>query len=207
MYKVFINQKLVIFLAKDQFDPQLINNKNVLVVKGATFSKKHLKTLMIDNKQGMVIVCNQVKKVWKDFRKNFKVIHAGGGLVLNNKDEMLFIFRKGKWDLPKGKLDKGEKIADCAVREVKEECGIKTLSLNAKVGETYHVYYIKDKAVLKITTWFFMNITKKQKLTPQLEEDITDIRFFSKKNYSASVRKKTYPLIADLISNLPATIY
>ncbi|HYG52068.1 MAG TPA: NUDIX domain-containing protein [Flavobacteriales bacterium] len=151
----------------------------------------------------MFIVCNHLEKVWKDFIKKMKVIKAGGGLVLNKKHEMLFIFRRGKWDLPKGKLDKGEKIDECALREVKEECGITALKLGRKLTDTYHIYFMNDKPVLKITSWYLMHLTKPEKLVPQAEEDITDLRFFSKKQFSQRVKQKTYPLIASLIDDLP----
>lgn len=206
MYKVFINQKIVIFTAAVQFDTQLINNKNVLPIKSAVFSNANLKLLLADNKQNMFVVCNQLDKVWKDFIKKMKVIKAGGGLVLNKKREMLFIFRRGKWDLPKGKLDKGEKIEACAVREVKEECGIKSLKLDSKLANTYHVYFIKEKPVLKITSWYLMHLTKAEKLVPQTEEDISELRFVSMKQYTKTIKKKTFPLIAGLIEALPPNV-
>jgi 8-oxo-dGTP pyrophosphatase MutT (NUDIX family) len=206
MYKVFINQKIVIFTETAQFDSQLINNKNVLSIQSTVFAKANFDLLLADNKQNMFIVCNHLEKVWKDFTKKMKVIKAGGGLVLNKKYEMLFIFRRGKWDLPKGKLDKGEKIAACALREVKEECGIKSLQIDSKLCNTYHVYFLKEKPVLKITSWYLMHLTKKEQLVPQIEEDITDIRFISMKKYKSTIKKKTFPLIAGLIDSLPPNI-
>ena len=75
------------------------------------------------------------------FYKKFNIIKAGGGLVLNEHNEALLIFRKGKWDLPKGKLDSGESIAECAVREVKEETGLKDITLKEALTTTYHTYH------------------------------------------------------------------
>jgi ADP-ribose pyrophosphatase YjhB (NUDIX family) len=207
MYKVFINQKVLIFASEDQFDTQLINKKGVLLVANNIVSKKTFAILTADNKQNMFVLGSNVKKLWMNFVIKMKVIHAGGGLVLNNDEELLFIFRKGKWDLPKGKLDKGETIAACAVREVKEECGIKNLKLNKKLGNTYHVYSMKGKLVIKITTWYFMHLKKTQKLVPQAEEGIVKLKFFSKTNYRRTVKKNTYPLIADLADSIPNSIY
>jgi 8-oxo-dGTP pyrophosphatase MutT (NUDIX family) len=71
------------------------------------------------------------------------IIIAGGGIVTNELGELLMIFRRGKWDLPKGKLDEGESIEDCAIREVEEETGVKNLKLGAKLLVTEHEYFDK----------------------------------------------------------------
>ncbi len=70
-----------------------------------------------------------LEKLKKAFFKLFKPVTAAGGLVENEKGEVLLIFRRGKWDLPKGKLDPGETIEQCAVREVEEETGLKNIEL------------------------------------------------------------------------------
>ena len=80
-----------------------------------------------------------------------KTIIAAGGLVFNEKNELLMIYRRGKWDLPKGKLDEGERIEDCAVREVMEETGINRINISNKIGETYHAYFEDEVILLKET--------------------------------------------------------
>lgn len=100
-------------------------------------------------------------------------IIAAGGLVQNSKSEYLFIFRKGKWDLPKGKLDEGEEIRDAAVREVMEECGLPEVTIIRPIVITYHNYKIKNEKVLKETHWFLMSTQTSGDLKPQEEEDIT----------------------------------
>lgn len=207
MYKVFINQKAVIFTSLTQFDNQLINKKNVLVVSSGQLSQKSLELLLKNKQNNLFVVCKDLSRTWRNFVNKFKLIKAGGGLVLNKKGDLLFILRKGKWDLPKGKLDKGEKIDACAKREVMEECGIKKIKLHYKLCDTFHVYDLKGKPVLKKTTWYLMGMEKAQKLTPQVEEDIHDLRFFSRKNYLNTVKRKTYPLISDLIDHLPQDIF
>lgn len=104
---------------------------------------------------------------------------AGGGLVLNEAGELLMIFRRGKWDLPKGKLDEGETIAQCAVREVMEETGITGLSTGELIGISYHEYFdtFINREVIKETHWFAMQASGLQKLVPQKEEDILEIRW------------------------------
>lgn len=108
-----------------------------------------------------------------------KKIQAGGGLVINEKNEILFIYRRQKWDLPKGKLDTGENIEECAIREVMEETGIKNLTIGNLLVITTHTYEEKGVSVQKETHWFLMNATTLDNpiLSPQLEEDIEKIEW------------------------------
>lgn len=104
-------------------------------------------------------------------------IIAAGGLVTNEHNELLMIFRRGKWDLPKGKLDEGETIEACAVREVEEETGINNVELGALVGLTYHEYFdrfVNDEAI-KETHWYAMKVEGSPTPTPQAEEHIEKI--------------------------------
>jgi 8-oxo-dGTP pyrophosphatase MutT (NUDIX family) len=106
-------------------------------------------------------------------------IIAGGGLVLNDAGELLMIFRRGKWDLPKGKLDAGETILECAIREVQEETGLQQIEHGELIGITYHEYfdpYLKEE-VIKESHWYAMRVRGTQTLTPQTEEDITEIKW------------------------------
>lgn len=127
-----------------------------------------------------------------------KLIKAAGGLVSNEGDKYLFIFRNGKWDLPKGKLDKGENTRVAAIREVQEECGIHIDSSGKKICNTYHIYEINGVQVLKKTSWYRMRADKQKKLVPQLEEGITDARWLAAGDFMM-VRQNTYPLIRDLL--------
>ena len=135
----------------------------------------------------------------KAFFKNFTVIEAAGGIVQNSNKELLFILRLGKWDLPKGKIEKGENTEDCAMREVTEETGIKNLSLKKKIGETYHVYDQFGKHFLKISHWFYMTCPASQELIPQTEEDITEAKWVKTMDIKEPV-KNTYPSIKDILA-------
>lgn len=104
-------------------------------------------------------------------------IIAGGGIVENEKKRILFQFRRGKWDLPKGKLDEGETIEECAVREVEEETGLRNIELGELVGVTHHFYTENGNDIEKETHWFAMKISGPQTLAPQVEEDITELRW------------------------------
>ncbi|MFW5658421.1 MAG: NUDIX hydrolase [Bacteroidota bacterium] len=106
-------------------------------------------------------------------KPHFRLIEAAGGLVLNAHNELLMIHRRGRWDLPKGKIDPGESVETAAVREVAEETGLAGANLGAAYRNTYHIYQIKSEWVLKPTYWFEMSIEGRPELTPQEEEDIT----------------------------------
>jgi 8-oxo-dGTP pyrophosphatase MutT (NUDIX family) len=139
---------------------------------------------------------------------NKKTIIAAGGLVTNEKDELLLIFRRGFWDLPKGKLDEGETIEACAVREVEEETGLVKVRLGKLVGVTCHEYFDewKQRDVVKETHWFAMHVSGKQTLVPQQEEDIEEIKWVAQKDI-ADYLKNTYTNIVEIISKYYASMH
>lgn len=147
-----------------------------------------------------IILVKSPRDYFRKMRKSFQIIHAAGGIVRNEYNEYLFIFRKGKWDLPKGKLDEGEKNRVAAKREVMEECGIKISSVDKKLCNTWHVYEEKGQLVFKKTAWFNMK-ARSQKLIPQLEEEITDAKWIGEGSFSV-VRENTYPLINDILRKI-----
>lgn len=129
-----------------------------------------------------------------------KKIIAAGGVVTNGKEELLMIFRRGFWDLPKGKLDKGETIEACAIREVQEETGINDLELGNFIGITQHEYfdkYLKEK-VLKETHWYAMKAKDGQTLIPQTEEDIEEIKWVKKEELEKYLQT-SYKTIVNII--------
>ncbi len=128
-------------------------------------------------------------------------IIAAGGLVENEKGELLMIYRRGKWDLPKGKLDEGESIEACAIREVEEETGLRNTDLGTLITITHHDYFDRhlQKEVKKETYWYSMKVSGDQRLVPQEEEDITDIRWV-KENELAELLDNSYPNIVEVIA-------
>ncbi|WP_462250835.1 NUDIX hydrolase [Ferruginibacter sp.] len=146
-----------------------------------------------------VIYSEDLTALKKLFFKNFTLIEAAGGIVQNDKKEILFIYRLNKWDLPKGKMEKGEKADECALREVEEETGVTNLTIKKKVDETYHTYDAFGKHFLKVTHWYYMVCANGQKLVPQTEEDITAIKWVATKNIKEPVAN-TYPSIKDILS-------
>jgi len=136
----------------------------------------------------------------KAFQKKFTVVRAAGGLVRNEYDQILMIFRRGRWDFPKGKLDKGEKLEDCAVREVEEETGLRNVKLLFPLTVTCHTYHEGTRHILKESHWFSMTVAGEQNLTPQAEEDISDLKWIDKKELNSYV-ERTFPLISDIIQS------
>jgi 8-oxo-dGTP pyrophosphatase MutT (NUDIX family) len=145
------------------------------------------------------ILTDQPQNSFNFIASRFKVIEAAGGIVVNDNKEMLFIFRRGKWDLPKGKMDENESPENAALREIEEETGAKGLSLLTKLGETYHVYNMYGENVLKTTHWYLLKSTTNQVLSPQLEEDITAIKWFRKEDLNEPLTN-SYPTIIDLVN-------
>ncbi len=129
-----------------------------------------------------------------------KKIIAAGGLVFNEKKELLMIFRRGFWDLPKGKLDKGETIESCAVREVEEETGLRNIELVSFIGITKHEYFdeYSNRQVVKESHWYEMKVSGDQQLIPQTEEDISEIKWVSKSNLK-NYFTNTYKNIVEII--------
>ena len=122
---------------------------------------------------------------------------------MNDAGMLLMMFRRGKWDLPKGKLDDGEQIEDCALREVKEETGVKRLRIIKFLGITYHEYFdphLKED-VIKETHWFRMLAKGKQKLVPQYDEDIEKIEWVDEESLPEKLNN-SYPNIIDIIRRL-----
>ena len=130
-----------------------------------------------------VYINNKVKTItenWKDFCSRYTLIEAAGGIVYNNQDELLMIFRNGKWDLPKGKLEQGETKQHCAIREVEEECGVSGLNIIKQVPNTYHTYFDNDESILKTTYWYLMTTDYSGNLKPQKNEGITKVSWTDK---------------------------
>jgi len=146
-----------------------------------------------------VIYSNNSAIIMNIIAKQFTSIEAAGGIVENEYEELLFIFRRNKWDLPKGKLEFNEIPRIAAEREIEEETGVKNICYNNQIATTYHVYEAFEEKVLKTTYWFHFLCKKNQPLNPQLEEDITAIQWFDKTNLGVPL-SNTFDTIKDLIT-------
>lgn len=139
-----------------------------------------------------------LEELRKAFYKKFTIVLAAGGLVMNEKNELLLIYRRGKWDLPKGKLDKGEKMQSCAVREVEEETGLKNISLIQPLQISYHTYHEGTKFILKESHWYSMEVNGQQELIPQAEEDIHEAKWV-KPSQLKHYFDKSFPSVVDVL--------
>jgi 8-oxo-dGTP pyrophosphatase MutT (NUDIX family) len=141
------------------------------------------------------------KKAFQEFSQIFRVIEAAGGLVLSPYGKKLFIFRNGKWDLPKGKIEKGEKSDEAAVREVIEECGISgKLEISFPLVCTYHTYKIESGRILKKTFWYEMKSESESVLVPQTEEGITAVKWMNQDEIMMAL-ENTFPSVIEVLRN------
>jgi len=139
-----------------------------------------------------------LKELKDAFFKKFTLVEAAGGFVLNENDEVLIMFRREKWDLPKGKMDKKETFEECAVRETEEETGLKNIKLRSPLITTYHTYHEGSKYVLKETKWFRMKVSGEQKLTPQATEQITKLVWVGKSDLKKYLLN-SFPSVKDVL--------
>jgi 8-oxo-dGTP pyrophosphatase MutT (NUDIX family) len=127
----------------------------------------------------------------------YTIVEAAGGAVHRPDGKLLAIFRRGKWDLPKGKVEKGEFYKQTAIREVQEECGIRQIEVGKRLFDTYHFYNEKNTRILKRTVWYEMEVLGNENPVPQLSEDITEIKWFDYQTVS-EVMKNTFESLKDI---------
>ena len=167
MYKVFVNDK-PLFLTNEiqketDFQLFLLESVDIKQLVSKIYQNKITKAYLYHPDE---------KEILRTLKAKMPVHKAGGGLVYNDNNEVLFIFRNGKWDLPKGGIEKDEDITDTAVREVEEETGVRNLRITGKLPKTYHVFKRGGKYKLKITHWFEMRTSYNGTLIPQGDEGI-----------------------------------
>src|SRR5690554_5548722 len=198
IYKIYMNESALILT---HFNETYFNSTQIIDIQD--FDIKKLFQQIVENNlhTTYLLQTNDPKATLKGIKKAVRVIKAAGGLVKNANSEYLFIKRLGKWDLPKGKVEEGEKMKEAAVREVEEECGITIDRLGKKIDSTYHVYTLKSELILKKTNWYEMHVNSVPELTPQLEEDINEAKWFAVEEFEP-IRENTYPLIKALIKDL-----
>lgn len=192
MYKVFLNDLPIILSTKSNYGEKYTN---------FPIKKTNLKWLIRQIKQGAVLYVNlyhkNEKKLIKHLRRKLKVITAAGGLVYNDKGEALFIYRNGKWDLPKGGKKRFEKIEAAAIREVEEETKVRNLEIDQFLQVTYHIMKRKGKYRLKETYWYKMKTSFKGELVPQKEEGITKVKWKNAEKTDKALQK-SYANIREL---------
>ncbi len=160
--------------------------------------KSMIHEMQLDKVHAGVFFHPDLEELKKAFYKKFTIVQAAGGLVQNEKKEWLMIFRHDKWDLPKGKLEKGEALQDCAVREVEEETGLQKVKLLSALTITYHTYQEGARFILKESHWYKMKASGEQKLVPQTEEGIHEIKWVNPDDLGKYIQH-SFPSIADVL--------
>lgn len=173
MYKIYINGTPLLLKSSDEVSAAASEKALVNRYTGQTKSLLNYADMLEKNTRfdSVTLYTDEVEKLFQDFASQYKIVEAAGGVVFNEENQVLLIFRRGFWDLPKGKIDPGETREAAAVREVQEETGLQQLQLGNFLTQTYHTYKEGKTRVLKCTYWFLMQ-TPEFQLTPQAEENI-----------------------------------
>ena len=189
MYQVFYKKKIILLtdVLEEGKDFKSFPIKDVKL-------KKVIKLLNKKNTNSVHLFHKNKDKLLKYFFKLIPTVIAAGGKITNSKSETLFIYRNDKWDLPKGKTEKNEQLPQTALREVKEETGIKEVSINKPLDITYHIFRRNNEYRLKVTYWFDMFSDYEGIFFPQLDEGITDVKWVKKADLE-EVKINSYPNI------------
>lgn len=195
MYKVFLNHR-ILFIGNNV---QNVDQSGLVLVEASdSDSIQQACELFLNDEQNrnVFLQVDGFEKPHVLLSSFFKIVKAAGGLVVNNSGEFLCIKRWGKWDLPKGKIEKGETKKNAALREVAEETGISCLALNQKLTVSYHIYKSKfhnNEWILKPTYWYSMLTLNNQEPVPQLNEDISEACWLTAGQVKEMVLPNTYP--------------
>jgi 8-oxo-dGTP pyrophosphatase MutT (NUDIX family) len=198
MYKVFFNDRVVLitddFIRNFQLKHGLFYKyRNVEDLK--ELLRFYWKLKLIDS---LYIFHHNIEELQERFRSCFQMVFAAGGLVKNSEGEFLIMRRRDRWDLPKGKVHPEESFEQAALREVTEECGLHGIEIEKPMLSTYHSYYIDEQPILKRTSWFEMVYSGSETPVPQLDEDITEIRWM-RQSQLPTITGNTYPAIVDVL--------
>jgi len=197
MYKVFVNNTPIILSTKKALD-----GYKTIAIKQVNFPEV-IKDVLSKEDMGEEAKYHfyhkKEEKLLDHLYAKLPVVLAGGGKVFNSKNKVLFIYRNGKWDLPKGKTEKKEDIETTAIREVEEETGVTDLEITKFLYKSYHIFKRSGEYRLKVTYWFEMTTAYDGKLTPQKKEGIIKAKWKGKKK-SMKALQNSYANIRQLFS-------
>lgn len=196
MYKVYFDKRFIVISSQpDRMQKYFLFHKyhdiDELYVKISAF-------LNNNDISSFNIYSYKIDSLWNAFRGFFENRIASGGLLQNDNGELLFIRRRGKWDIPKGHLSENESVRECAVREIEEETGLRAGTARLILKPTYHIYRIKEKWILKETHWYVFEDTGEGKPKPQQSEDITELKWFNRDEIKY-IHQNTWPSVSDVV--------
>ncbi|WP_298739037.1 NUDIX hydrolase [uncultured Chitinophaga sp.] len=197
IFTIYLNERPLILCPRQRDIPASYKDAPVCPNPDAAAITQTLQALENGEIASAVFVQADTTRLLEAIKGHFSVLVAAGGLITNPAGEILLMFRRNRWDLPKGKQDEGESLEECAVREVREETGLQQITLGNKITETFHFYPMKDKKILKHTYWYRMQFTGTELTVPQIEEDIMDIQWIKPENLGKYL-KFSYKNIEDV---------
>lgn len=199
MYKVFIQNNSISFI-----DPnQAMDLDGIFLFEQSAISRKKdvLSLLQTQtNPFNFYVIGDQPAHVMETFFSDLEQVQAAGGVVTCD-GKVLLIHRHGKWDLPKGKVEKDESTEEAAIREVTEETGVTGLTISKRLENTFHTYNTYGPETIKKTAWFVLSIDKMQTGTPQIEEGITEVKWVAKEELKAYL-KDSYGSLKEVARDL-----
>jgi 8-oxo-dGTP pyrophosphatase MutT (NUDIX family) len=194
---IYLNERPLVIVATHQAIPNKYKDAVLYTLPDQTTIESTLQALETGKLPAAIFINPDTEVMLETVKSYFTILIAAGGLITNQEEEILLMFRRGKWDLPKGKQDDGENLEACAIREVEEETGLHSITLENKITETLHFYTYKEKKILKHTYWYKMKFTGTELTIPQIEEDIVDIQWIKPENLSKYL-KFSYQNITDV---------
>ena len=195
MYIVYFNNKSI------RFD-RTAHSEGTFRVNGDEFLRTDdiAKLLQIfEISDTIEIISEDLEKVFDHFCSFFIAVEAAGGVVADSEGRVAMIHRRGRWDLPKGHRDAGESLAECAAREIEEECGLSQLAVDEELCSTLHIYNTYGRWELKRTTWFAVRALGSTATTPQADEDIALVEWCTLEEAVRRAEHKSYPTIAQVM--------
>lgn len=196
MYKVFVNEKKLSFTKYSEFVEKTFRYEGTATLEIAMDLLENTSCPEVN------IYGENLEEIWEDFSNLFRVIEAAGGVVSNKNKEILFIRRLGKWDLAKGKIEKGESLDGAALREIEEETGLKELILEKFINTTFHIYTERNgEKILKTTYWFKVTYLGNDEPTPQIEEGISEVAWKNEQQIKDEVLKMTFENIKLILND------
>jgi len=199
--KIYFGDHHIHFISSETqvSENETVNFYELNLKKGSEFTQMCRRFLNENKSIQLLIKDISLEQVLEELKKEFRYIEAAGGFIQKG-DEYLFIHRHGRWDLPKGKLEKGESVREAAIRECEEECGVKNLKIEKSLGSTFHLYPYKKGIALKQSYWFYMNTAFEGPLVPQTGESIEKAEWVKAPKVLSDILPDTYFTIRDVIT-------